>query len=809
MKSIAQDFRHAFRSLRRSPAFAAVAIATLALGIGANTAMYSVVDGVLLRPLHFPHPERLMTLWDRDADGSEDNVGWPTYVDWRRFSRSWTDIAVMSSWTPTLTGRDQAEGLEGLRVTDGYFRVLGLAPALGRDFLPDEDRLGRNHVVILGHDLFERRFGGDRSLLGKSISLGGIPYTVVGVLPPNFDSVFASDRRNPTQIWSPLGYDSSLPYACRDCRHLRAIGRLKPSVPLSEARTELDGIARQLARAYPDKYGSPGAVVIPLDKRLFGNFRLPLFTLLGAVGFVLLIACANVASLVLARSEERRKEIAIRRSLGAGRARLARLLLAESLVLSLAGGALGLAIAAVATRALVASIPLSLPRLETVGIDLRVLLACLIISLATGIAFGIAPAIRMSRTDPAAAMAEASHSSPGRRSRRTVSALVITDVALAVVLLSGAGLLISSLTRLLDVAPGFEPRSLASIDVHLSGARFKQDGAVLEFYRQALERVRAVPGVESAATTSQLPLGNSFDGTGVHIEEKPNVNPENDPGADRFAVTADYLRTMRIPIRRGRGLIEEDESANAAPVVLINETLARRVWPGADPVGKRVKVGAMDGPWRTIVGVVGDVRHHSLGAPPPMQIYLPQGQPYVNEDLTLVIRSAGDTAAPGEAARRAVADLDHNQVVDPAVPMAETIGNSAGRQRFATTILGTFAAMALLLAAIGIYGVVARAVGNRRREFGIRLALGATPAGLLRLVTGGSLRWIAGGLVIGLAGTLASTRLLAAQLYGVGPRDPRTLIGVSLLLTTVCLATTLGAARKASRVDPISSLRSE
>ena len=806
MTGLLQDIRFALRGFRRSPGFAAVAIATLAIGIGANTAVFSVVDGVLLRPLGFPHPERLVSLAEFDSAGHRDNVGWATYADWRRQAKSFEDVTVTSYWNPTLVGRADAQPLEGLRVSAGFFRMLGVRPALGREFLPEEDRPGRNRVAIIGHGLFVRRFGGDPAVVGRTISLGGTSYTLVGVLPAGFESVFAISRRGETEIWAPLGYDASLPQACRTCHHLRAFGRLKPGVSAAQASAELSGIEAALARAFPTEYASPRAAVEPLSNTIFGSVRTPLLVMLGAVALVLFLACANVASLLVARMAERRREIALRVSLGAGRGRIVRQLLTESLLLSVAGGGLGLLLSGVLTGLLLSGAPIDLPRMSAVGIDLRVLAACAAISVATGIAFGLAPALATNRIEPAAAIADVSGGTAGPGRRRFLGGLVVFDVALAIVLLCGAGLLVRSLARLFDVDPGFDATNLVSMDVHLSGPRYREDAAVVGFYRRALESVRALPGVRSAAVVSQLPLGNTFDSWGIHAEDRPAANPENDPSADRFSVSADYRATMGIPLRKGRWLAAADR-AGAPPVIVVNETLARRFWGAADPIGRRVKIGGTDGPWRTIVGVAGDVRNRGLDSPPSGQIYVPQEQLSADNDMTLVIRAERSPAAVGAAASRAVRELDREQIVDGLATMKQTRAASAGQRRFAAILLNAFAGIALLLSGIGIYGVASNSVLQRRRELGIRIALGATRGNILRLVAGGSARRIAAGLVLGVCGALAATRLLSGQLYGVGPRDPETFAAVALLAGGLALASSLVPARRATRLDPAAVLR--
>jgi putative ABC transport system permease protein len=483
------------------------------------------------------------------------------------------------------------------------------------------------------------------------------------------------------------------------------------------------------------------------------------------------------------------------------------MLLTESLLLSLVGGAIGLAFAGEASRALAHAAPIDLPRLDSVAIDLRVLGTCLVVSILTGILFGILPAISVRAIRPAAAIADGAAGATSGRSRRSLlSGLVVADVALAVLLLSGAGLLVRSLSLLFGVDPGFEPRGLLTMNVHLSGKRYREDPAIFDFYRRAIERAGAIPGVQSAAVVSQIPLGSDFDARGIHAEGLMAPNPENDPSADRFSVSAGYLRTMKIPLLAGRDFTDGDRE-ETAPVVVVNRALARRFWGGSSALGKRVKVGDLDGPWRTIIGIAGDVKHRGLDAPQSLQIYLPREQFYADNDMVLALRTAGSPSNVGRAASAAVRALDRDQVVDHVGTMEDTMADSAGRRRFAATVLGAFAGMALLLATIGIYGVVARSVTQRRREFGIRMALGAPRVAVLRLVAAGTLPWIAAGLALGLAGAFAFTRLLASELFGIGPRDPGTLAAVVAVLAGVGLSASLLPARRATRLDPSTVLR--
>ena len=803
------DLQYALRLLRKNPGFTAAAVLTLALGIGANLAMFSVVRGLLLRPLGFPHPERLMTLWEKDQNGAQNTVGWLTAFDWRRMNKSFEDIAVAAYWSPTLTGDAESIPVEGLRVSRGFFATLGVTPVFGRDFTAEEDRPKQNRVAILSYGLFERRFGGDRAIVGKPIFFGDTPYIVVGVLPKNFESVFSTNFREPAEIWAPLGYDASLEQACRTCRHLRAFGRLKPGVTVRQAQAELDSLSADLFRAYPKEYSSPGTIVKPLAEQLYGNVRPALLTFLGAVTLVLLMACANVTSLLLSRSVERRKEVAVRAALGAGRGRLARMLLTESVLLGLLGGALGLVVASVVEKSLVAAAPASLPRLSQVGIDGVVLAVGFFVSVATGLLLGAAPAVKLSRLSAGDGLREGRGASAGREGRLFLAGLVVADVALAIVLLLGAGLLTRSVSRLFQVDPGFDPRGVLKLEIQLAGSRYRDDANVHTFYREVLERVRALPGVSAAGLASQVPLGGDMDGWSAHLEDKPNANPELDPMALRYAVTVGYLEALKIPLRRGRAIADTDR-ADSLPVVLLNETFARKFWPGENPIGKRLRFGGNEGPWRTVVGIVGDVHHGGLDVSDSAEFYVPEAQwLFADTGLVLVLRAAGNPEALASAARRAILSVDPRQVVGHVATMESLVSKSAAPRRFALIVFAAFAAMAVLLAAVGVYGIVARSVAQRRREFGIRLALGATALNILRLVTAGSLRSVLGGVLLGLGAALALSRLLSSLLFEVSPHDPATAASIALLMTGVALAASLLPARGAARIDPMSALREE
>ena len=808
MPTLLHDLRHALRAFRKSPGFAAAATATLALAIGANTAIFSVIRGVLLSPLPFARPDGLVRIEERDQDGNASNTGYPTFLDWRERNRSLSDLTVASLWRPKLgasRGVD-AERLEGLRVSDGFFRMLGIRPALGRDFLPAEDRRDANRVVLLSDGLWRRRFGADPNIADKTILLGETPYRVAGVLPPEFASVFSSDPTRPAQIFAPLGYDTTLPQACRSCRHLRALGRLKPGVSSPQALADMTAISEQLLREHPTEYSAAGAFVTPFARVLTDRVRVALWALLAAVGVVLLIGCANVASLLLARAGRRTREVAVRTALGAPRGRIVSLFLAEALLLALVGGGLGVLAAGWTLQGLLALAPPGLPRVSEIRLDGGVLAYAFAVTLATGLLFGLGPALSMSRLPAEPALREASGASSGRGKRRFGGALIVFDVALAVVLVSGALVLAKSASRLLHVAPGFRADDVLTMEIDVSGARYDDAEPLSAFWDRVLERVRAVPGVASAGLVSQLPLGGDYDGYSVHAQDKPSANPESDPGADRYSVSDDYLTTMGIPILRGRGILPADRRG-AAPVVLVNTALAARIWPGESPLGKRVQIGGTDGPWREVVGVVGSVRHTALDAPESAQIYLPRAQ-FVDNTMVLVVRAAHPERLAA-AVRTAVASLDPDQPIIRVATMERVVAAAAGTRTFSAGLLAAFAGLAALLAAVGIFGVMAALVGQRTREIATRLALGATRKQIASLVSGRTLRLSALGVAAGLTAWLAIAPLIARELFAVGPLDPASLLIASTLIVAVAVASSLVPARRAMRVDPVTALRSE
>jgi putative ABC transport system permease protein len=806
LETTLQDLRYGLRMLRKNPGFTSVAVLTLALGIGANTAIFSVVNGVLLRPLPFPRQDRLMMVWEKDAAGRRSHVGWATVTDWNKLNHSFTGIAAISQWLPTLIGANDAQNLMGFRVSADFFDVMSVQPEYGRGFVPSEDVRGNQFVVVLSHGLWQRRFGSDTAIVGKSIRLGSLPYTVIGVLPADFPSVFSTDPGKPADIYAPLAYDATLPYACRDCRHLRAVARLKDGVSMSQAGAEMDQISESLFRLYPTEYESPGTLLTSLKDFLVGNVRPVLWALLGSVGFVLMIACVNVANLLVGWAARRQREVAVRAALGAGRTRLIRQFLTESILISFFGGAFGLFLAIGGVR-LVQRLKLgNLPRLQNVHVDGSVFAFTLGISLLAGIAFGLAPAFRASKLDLNRALKETGKSTAGIERNRLRNLLVLSDVALALVLLTGAGLMMKSFVHLLDVNPGFDPSHTLTLGISLWGPK-ADDAPAAAFYQQVVERVRALPGVESAGVVSQLPLGGNLDMYGLHIEGQINPNPEKDPSGDRYSISPGYLRALRIPLISGREIDEQDR-ASSPLVVLINDSTARQFWPGENPIGRRLKMGDTKGPWRTVVGVVGDVLHKSLDAPHTLQIYLPHAQ-FTDSDMLLVVRTSLGPSSLAATVRGTIAAIDPQAPIASVATMEEIVSASVAQQRFGVLLFGLFAAIALALAAVGMYGVISYGVAQRTHEIGIRMALGARRSDVLHLIVGEGMKPAFVGTAIGLGAAFGLTRLLTSLLYGVTPTDPVVFASVSALLVGVALLACYIPARRAVRVDAMTALRYE
>ena len=810
VENLAHDVRYGARMIAKAPGFAVVAVLSLALGIGANTTIFSIVHAVLLRALPYADPGRLVVAWERGENGAPENATFATWLDWRAQSKSFDEIALIASWQPTANGARDAEQLAGARVSNNFFRTLGVRPMLGRDFTPEEDTPKTNNVVILTHGLWQRRYGSDPAIAGKSITLNQASYVVAGVLPPDFHSlVYRGSSGDNYEIYRVLGYDLSLPWACRTCHHLMSIARLRPGVSRAQAQAEMDAIQHNLKQQYPTEYAGDGVLLQPLHEQIVGSVAPTLRLLLGAVGFVLLIACANLANLLLARSSYRRREISIRIALGASRARIVSQLLTENCLLAALAAIIGI-LPAYGAPAMVRYFGGGdIPRLAEVHLDVVVVSFAVGIALLTGVLSAIVPALRMTGSQLNRPLAEGSRGSTGS-ALRTNSALTALEVCFSLTLLIGAGLLLRSMVRVLNVNPGFNPEHALTLRISLSGGQFAKDEPVRQYFAQAVERISALPGVQAVGAASQIPLAGNMDFYGFHPQGKMNANPALDPSGERYAVTPGYIAAMRIPILSGRDFAANDTAAGQH-VLIVNRTLAERIWPGEDPIGKQVRLGGGEkGPWWSVVGVAGDVHHYGLDAQPTMQFYVPHVQwPNADSSMTIVVRTAGDPKAAVTSVERTLRSLDSNQPISHVMTLEELVGASVTSRRFALFLIAGFAGLALCLAAIGVYGVSSYSVGQRTREIGIRMALGATPGAVRRMIMGNGLWMTATGAAFGLAASFVVTRALGSMLFGVKSTDPVTLVAVTALLFAVSAAACWVPARRATQVDPQIVLRQE
>ncbi len=805
MSAFLRDIQFAIRTLLRAPGFTVVAVLTLALGIGANTAIFSVFNGVLLRPLDYPEPDRLVAIFR----GERQPTSPANFLDVAKDAQLFEEIVAAHPWSPVLRGSDRPEQIEGLKASQGLFKLLGVEAVVGRAFSPPAVGDDSSHVVVLGNQLWQRRFGSDRDVVGRSLSLDGEDYTVIGVMPEGFE--FPPFWATGAELWVPLEFDPEQA-SDRGRNMLRLFGRLRPGIDLEQGRTELAALASRLVSDYPDVNDGLTLTVEALREPVVGGVRGALVMLLGTVGLVLLIACVNVANLFLVRASGRRAEIAIRRALGAGRASLIRQLVAESMVLALVASVLGLLLGMWGIEALIALSPENVPRIEQISLDGRVLGFTIGVALLTGCLFGIFPALATLGWDLRDALREGTRQVGSRGRDRAKSVLVVAEISLSLVLLVGAGLTLQSLLHLWRLDPGFRTTNLLTLDLSLAGSRHAAPELQNPFFDQLLEDVRSAPGVSSVGLINHLPIGGDIWSNLFQIEGRRASSLSESPGASFRTVSPGLLETMNVPLVQGR-LFDGRDREESQPVVIVSQAFAERHWPDGDAVGRRIQPGGpdSDAPWETIVGVVGDVRQWQLTNDLTPGIYYPYRQNPVDfwQKTSLVIHTEADPESLRVSIAERIWEIEPDLSIAAARTMAEILSQAVWRQRFNASLSALFACLAVILAAVGIYGVMSFTVSKRQSEIGVRMALGAGRRQILKLVVGQGMWLTIVGLVVGLAGAVAFSRLLESLLFGVGAVDVPTFLAVSVLLALVALAACYLPARRASRFDPLASLRNE
>ena len=815
-----QDIRFALRAFAKNPWFALAAVLSLAIGIGANTSIFSVANALLFRPLPYENPDRLVILWNRSLGLgiTQDWFSTAQYFDIKTGHHGFEQIAIAIGGNFNLTGQGEPERVGAMRVSSNLLPMLGAHPALGRLLTPDEDSPGRPSTAILTDGMWARHFGRDPHVIGRSIIINGQPYEVVGSLPQNFllpqEVLPLLDGTEQADIFLPVPLAPGAAQV-RDHEDYNIIGKLKPGVSPQQAQAEMDTITAGLRRQFPENYPPNGGLtfsIVPLLEQVVGNVRRSLWVLLGSVGFVLLIACANVANLMLSRAVARQQEIAVRTALGATRWHIVRQLLTESLLLSLSGGALGIFICSVTVRSIHIFGTKSIPRLQDVGIDGRVLLFTLLLSIFAGILFGLAPALRVARLDLNSTLKDASRGSAGTsavwgRGNNLRRLLVVSELALSLVLLIGAGLLIRSFARLQNVSPGFNPRGVLTFDLTMTGRKYNDKQTVLNTYRQLWERLENAPGAIAAGGITSLPLSDAFAWTPITVEGRVPLPGEKFLNADERVVGGHYFEAMEIPLRKGRFFNEQDDATKPVAVI-VDEYMADQLWPGQDPIGKRIHIVELPAkdPWQTVVGVVGRVKQDSLDSNPRIAFYLAHSQ-FPSRAMTVAFRGRTGPAATLSATKNELRNLDPDLPMYYVRTMDERVNESLARQRFSMLLLGVFAVVALALATIGIYGVMSYLVNQGTRELGIRIALGASQRSILSLVVRQGMALAFSGVAIGLAAAFLLTRLIRSLLFGVEATDPITFAGIALLLAMIALLATYIPAQRAARIDPLISLR--